>query len=68
MPFDFSKDELFSYFKQLSGNQGVENNDNVQNTKSDTEQELFCSFDSEILEILNRVISVEEIKQVIINL
>ena len=22
MPFDFSKDELFNYFKQLSGNQG----------------------------------------------
>ena len=57
-----------NYFKQLSGNQGVENNDNVQNTNIDTEEELFCSFDSATLDILNRVISVEEIKQVIINL
>ena len=29
---------------------------------------MFCSFDNEILDILNRVISAEEIKQVIINL
>ena len=68
MPFNFSKDELFNYFKQLSGNQGEEKNNNVQNTNSNTEEELFCSFDSEILDILNRVISAEEIKQVIINL
>ena len=68
MPFDFSKDELFNYFKQLIGNQGEENNDNVQNTNSDTEEELFCSFSSEILDILNTVITAEEIKQVIINL
>ena len=71
MTFDFSKDELFNYFKQLSGNQGTENNDNVQNTNSDTEEELlllFFLYDSEILDILNRVISVEEIKQIIINL
>ena len=68
IPFDFSKDELFNYSKQLSGNQGKENNDNVQNKNSDKVEELFCSFDSEILDILNRVISAEKIKQVIINL
>ena len=67
MTFDFNKNELYEYFKKLSGNLNTEYgsiNDYSNSTEQDEES---CAFDQEIFDTLNRVISTEEVKRVVTN-
>ena len=67
VPFNFKKDELYNYFKKLSGKRenkvGAETLDvNYFVNESDD------VFEKDLLDVLNRVISIEEVRKVIKNL
>ena len=71
VPFNFSQNELSEYFKTLSGDKikdASDSNDSNMEHDTDVESERTNLFEKEILDILDRVISIDEVKNVIRNL
>ena len=62
IPFDFNKNELYEYFTKLSGSQNTDYENSDDSTSTEQEEES-CTLDKEIFDILNRVISTEEVKK-----
>ena len=68
MPFNFNEKELFDYFSNLSGSANEVESESGINKNINGEGELGNSYDSDLLEILNRSITIDEIKKVIIKM
>ena len=68
MPFNFNEKELFDYFRNLSGSVNEVESESGINKNINGEGELRNSYDSDLLEILNRSITIDEIKKVIMKM
>ena len=68
MPFNFNEKELFDYFRNLSGSANEVESESGINKNINGEGELGNSYDSDLLEILNRSITIDEIKKVIMKM
>ena len=69
LPLNFRKGELYNYFKNLSGN----DNENVAEKESGDKHSILGEHDNnmndqELLDILNRIITVDEVKKIILKL
>ena len=58
MPFNFNEKELFHYFRNLSGSMNEVESESGVNKNVNREGELGNSHDSDLLEILNRSITI----------
>ena len=65
MPFNFNEKELFDYFRNLSGSVNEVESESGINKNINGEGELGNSYDSDLLEILNRSITIDEIKKLL---
>ena len=71
IPFNFSQNELYEYFKALSCDKIKDASDSGDSNIEhdiDVESETTNLFKKEILDILDRVISIDEVRQVIRNM
>ena len=69
LPFNFKKNELYNYFKKLSGDHNENSIEMEPEAKDVSEIEFECDVDNqEISDILNRVTTVDEVKKVILKL
>ena len=68
MSFNFNEKELFDYFRSLSGSTNEVESESGINKNINGEGELGNSYDSDLLEILNRSITVDEIEKVIMKM
>ena len=71
IPFNFSQNELYEHFKALSGDKikdPSDSGDSIIEYDTDAESETTNLFEKEILDILGRVISIDEVRKVIRNM
>ena len=71
IPFNFSQNELYEYFKALSDDKikvASDSGDSIIEHDIDVESETTNLFEKEILDILDRVISIDEVRKVIRNM
>ena len=68
MPFNFNEKELLDYFRNLSSSANEVESESGINKNTNGEGELGNSYDSDLLEILNRSITIDEIKKVIMKM
>ena len=66
--FKFNKNELYNYFKGLSGTEPTDSHSSEKTRKNQTQDEFNNVENIEMLDILDRTISIDEIKKVITKL